>query len=93
MKSIIVDDTSVCIVCGRPYAEEHHVFFGVAYRKLSEKYGLKVGLCYRHHRQQPTGVHGGNRELDLALKRTGQRAFIRKFPDLDFTAIFDKNYL
>lgn len=49
MKSILQDDESRCWLCGRPANGDpldwHHVFGG-AYRKKSEKYGLKVKL---HH--------------------------------------------
>ena len=91
-KSIIQDDTEYCIICGRYGTEIHHVFFGTANRSLSEKYGLIVGLCPYHHRSSK-GVHGGNRELDLRLKRMAQERFTEVYKDLDFMAIFGKSYL
>lgn len=91
MKSILQEDTDYCFVCGRYGTEVHHVFFGTANRKLSDKYGLTVGLCYNHHRGN-SGVHQ-NRELDLKLKRMAQRAFIKEYPDNDFLAVFGRNYL
>lgn len=59
-----------CYVCKiASNLEAHHLFFGQANRKLSEKYGLKVPLCYEHHRGT-NGVHGKNgRQLDLRLKK------------------------
>ena len=73
MKSIIQDEKK-CFITGQTYwLECHHVFFGRAYRKLSEKYGLKVWLTRELHRGTK-GVHS-NRELDLKLKRIAQKKF------------------
>ena len=91
MKSIIQEDTDYCFICGRYGAEVHHIFFGTANRKLSEKYGLTVGLCYNHHRGNK-GVHF-NRKLDLELKQMAQRRFIEVYPEVDFLAVFGRNYL
>lgn len=91
MKSIIQEDTDYCFVCGRYGTEIHHVMFGTANRKLSDKYGLVIGLCYEHHRGR-TGVHQ-NRELDLTMKRVAQREFIKTYQNEDFLAVFGRNYL
>lgn len=91
MKSILQDDTDYCIICGRYGTEIHHVFFGTANRRLSERYGLTVGLCYNHHRGN-AGVHQ-NRELDIRLKRMAQEKFIEHYPDIEFFAVFGRNYL
>lgn len=90
-KSILQDDTDRCIICGRYGTEIHHVFFGTANRKLSTKYGLIVGLCYEHHRGNK-GVHN-NRELDLQLKRMAQTKFTDTYQNVDFLAVFGRNYL
>lgn len=89
--SIIQEDTRYCYVCGRPATEIHHCIFGTANRKLSDKYGLVVGLCYDHHRGNK-GVHQ-NRELDLMLKKTAQEAFEAHYPNIDFLAVFGRNYI
>lgn len=94
MKSILQADTEYCIECGRYGTELHHVLFGKGNnRKLAERYGLTVGLCYYHHRASKTGVHGGNRELDLKLKRMAQVRFEETYTDKDFLATFGRNYL
>lgn len=49
-KSIIVDCMDNCFVCSSPYVEVHHIMYGTANRKLSDKYGLIVPLCQEHHR-------------------------------------------
>lgn len=72
--------------------EEHHVLGGVANRKLSERYGLKVYLDPDHHRNGPEAVHK-NAEVAYLLKKEAQKAFIRTYPNLSFREIFGKNYL
>jgi len=92
MKSIIQKEKR-CIVCHNSNIEEHHVFFGTANRKLSEKYGLKVYLCSEHHRGT-RGVHGNQgKELDTYLKQLAQSRFEEKGTREKFIQIFGKNYL
>lgn len=95
MKSIMNTCKGTCYVCGRVgYTHEHHVFYGIANRRLSEKYGLKVDLCFMHHEGTPMGVHGGNQELNQRLKQEAQRAFENQHGSRDeFMKIFGKNYL
>lgn len=92
MKSILQEDTDYCFFCGKYGTEIHHVFYGTANRKLSDKYGLVVGLCYNHHRGR-LGIHNGNKELDTMLKQIGQTRFRQVYPDMDFLAVFGRNYL
>ena len=91
-KSILQDDLNYCYVCGRYGTEAHHVYFGSGNRKIADKHGLIVGLCYYHHRGN-VGVHGGNKELDIMLKQLAQRRFIEEYPHIDFLAVFGRNYL
>lgn len=73
--------------------EEHHVFNGPN-RRNSEKYGLKVYLCYVCHRDNKLGVHGCNTELRERLQQAGQQAFENKIGSREeFMKIFGKNYL
>ena len=64
---------------------------GVANRKLSEKYGLTVFLCHRHH----TGDAGAqyDKEMNLRLKQDAQNAFERLHGHEAWMEIFRKNYL
>lgn len=71
--------------------EEHHIYMGNPKRELSEKYGLKVRSCKRHH-TSGEGVHH-NRELDLWLKRKGQEEFEKTHTREEFIQIFGRNYL
>ena len=91
ISSKLQEDTDYCFICGRYGTEIHHIFFGTSNRKMSDKYGMIVGLCYNHHRGNK-GVHH-NRELDLMLKRQAQERFMEVYPELDFMAIFGRNYL
>lgn len=92
MKSIIQTEKRcyICDACG--YVEEHHIFHGTANRKLSEKHGLKVYLCYMHHRDTVSGVHF-NSELDTKLKRIGQQYYEKQHSREEFMREFGKNYL
>lgn len=92
MKSVI-QDRKECIICGSWNVEDHHIYFGVAKRKLSEEYGLKVWLCPTHHRGT-CGVHGKEgHKLDLELKQLGQKAFEWKYTREEFIKTFGRNYL
>lgn len=92
MKSI-VQKNKECFICKTTQdLHEHHIFFGRANRRLSEKYGMKVWLCGRHHNLSNEGVHF-NRELDLYIKRIGQKTFEETHTRQEFRDIFGKSYL
>ena len=92
MKSII-DNEKQCLVCGSIGGlHKHHIFYGTANRKLSEKYGCWCYLCGRHHNLSNVGVHS-NRQLDINLKQFAQQKFNEVYPELDFREIFGKSYL
>ena len=92
MKSIVQNEKR-CYVCDAyGYLEEHHIFHGTANRKKSEKHGLKVYLCYLHHRDNVIGVHF-NKELDLALKKKAQEIFEKQHSREEFMQEFGKSYL
>lgn len=98
MKSIMHDkNDGTCYLCmllhgdySRKTTQEHHVFYGTANRRLSEKYGLKVYLCLAHHEYGPEAVHQ-NREICLMLKRTAKKAFVQRWPELDLRSVFGKD--
>lgn len=92
MKSIIQTEKK-CYVCGcKSYVEEHHIFHGTSNRKKSEKHGLKVYLCYVHHRDSRIGVHFSP-ELDRKLKEEAQRIFELSHTRKEFMKEFGRNYL
>lgn len=91
MKSILQEDKR-CWLCGRVVGlEVHHILGGVANRKLSEKYGLKVWLCHNCH----TGRDGAqyDQQKNLQLKRDAQYAFERTHSRKEWMNLFGKNYL
>lgn len=91
-KSIITEDMQHCFICGRPKEHIHHVFFGTSNRKLSDKHGLIVPLCYEHH-EGNYGVHR-NKAVDSKLKQLGQRKFEEAgYTRQEFMQIFGKSYL
>lgn len=97
MAKSIMQTEEECFVCKTTQClEEHHVIYGRGYRPLSDKYGLTVKLCPRHHRgddkTRKFAVHF-NPVLDEKLKKLAQQAFMKAYPDKDFVKIFGRNYL
>lgn len=91
--SIIQKDLTECFVCKTTKnIHIHHIFFGSANRKQSDKYSCIVALCMEHHTGN-FGVHH-NKPLDLTLKKVAQT----KFEEIhgsreEFRKIFGKSYL
>lgn len=68
-------------------------FLWYSNRKISEKYGLKVPLCYEHHRGT-NGVHGKNgRQLDIKLKKIAQKKYEETHTREEFIKLIGKSYL
>lgn len=100
MKSIMHKKTDhTCYLCKKLYYDnsfksglhEHHVFDGPN-RKLSEHFGLKVYLCLNHHTSGKEAVHNNIKNMRI-IQEDGQRAFEKKYPDLNFRELFGRNYL
>ena len=92
MARSIVQSEKECWFCGAQSGlEEHHIFAGMANRKISEKYGLKVWLCHDHH----TGDDGAqyDRELGDQLKQEAQKAFEQLHGHEMWMQLIRKNYL
>lgn len=91
-KSVVVKDMEHCYVCGSPYIHIHHIFFGTANRKISDKYGYVVPLCQEHHTGS-AGVHF-NKSLDLHLKKLSQEHFEAHIGQReDFRRVFGKSFI
>lgn len=90
----MIQDKKSCIVCGTTYGlHRHHIIYGTANRKNSEKYDLTCWLCQEHH-IGTTGVHGKYGEhLDAALKKLAQIEFEKTHTREEFINIFGRNYL
>lgn len=93
MESIIQSEKE-CYVCKSTVGLHcHHILFGSANRKHSERLGLKVWLCYWHHNGSNEGVHM-NRALDMYLKEIAQKHFEDVYGDRkEFIKVFGRNYL
>lgn len=98
MKSIIQKEKE-CFTCRVNYGVEttvglhdHHIFEGSARRKNSEKFGLKIYLCGRHHNLSKYGIHY-QKQLDLELKQLAQKKFEETHSREEFLKYFRRNYL
>jgi hypothetical protein len=92
VKSIIVERTDRCVICGSPYVEIHHAIHGTANRKVADKYGLTIPLCHEHH-LGALGPHL-NRTVDLTYIKAAQRAFESKVGTREeFRKLFGKSWL
>lgn len=98
MKSIIQKER-VCYFCGNHGDHLHHIFYG-ANRKISDKYGCVVWLCWFHHEHPQCGVHWtdpNNHEVgkanDQKLKRVCQAEWEKRFGTReDFIRIFGRSW-
>lgn len=100
-KSILHDKKDrTCFLCmmlhnddsWKEVLHEHHVIFGWANRRISERYGLKVYLCIYHHEEGPEAIHR-NDEISDMVQAYAQRAFEKRFPEKNFREIFGRNYI
>lgn len=81
-----------CVICGSPKVQYHHVIGGTANRKVSDRYGYVIPLCYDHH-LGGTGIHR-NRGLDLYWKQLAQTHFEAHYGTrADFIRTFGKSWL
>ena len=91
MRSVILNDSNErCYLCGSYNGIQEHHIFGGPDRKASEKFGLKVHLCYLCHDR----VHGKDgKALMQNLHEIGQRAFEETYSREQFRKEFRKSYL
>lgn len=85
----------LCMLLNHDYArrsglQEHHVEFGTAGRKLSEKYGMKVYLCLQHHTVGPEAVHNNKANSGL-LQHDAQKAFEKKYSHEMWMQVFGRD--
>lgn len=91
MKSILQAE-KVCYICGRQITlEKHHIFAGVANRRISEQNGLWVYLCHNCH----TGTEGAQYDKDknIRLKQDAQCAYERNHTHSEWMNLIRKNYI
>jgi len=87
----ILQNKKESYISGTTYSlEEHHIFFGNANRKISEKEGFKVWLTTEEHRGT-YGVHGKyGHDLDLKLKQAAQQRYEQTHTRKDFIKLIRK---
>lgn len=97
MRSVIQRDETYCYICKEKYGidalqptEEHHVFGGPL-RAISEKNGLKVRLCPRHHREGPEAVHKCQ-EMNRWLQKRAQIQYLQSHTKQDWMRMMHRDY-
>lgn len=91
MRSILQAERT-CFLCGTEQAlEKHHIFAGVANRRISEEHGLWVYLCHNCH----TGTDGAQYDHDKNrwLKQAAQMAFEQTHTHDEWMRLIRKNYI
>ena len=71
---------------------KHHIFSGVANRKISEAEGFTCWLCPAHHEFSSAAVHR-NAENMAILRRIAQREYEKTHTREEFMDLIGKNYL
>lgn len=72
----------------------HHIMFGTGNRQQSERYGLWVWLCVKHHNEDRGlyAVHF-NKQVNLNLRMEAERQFLRTHTLDEWMDVFKTNYL
>ena len=92
MAKSILQREKECYLCGRKTClERHHIFAGIANRKISEREGFWAYLCHDCH----TGVEGAqyNKASNRYLKEQAQMAYEETHTREEFMRLIGKNYL
>ena len=87
----IIQAERTCLICGSPYTEVHHIYFGHGRRKISDREGFIAYLCPKHHRGRYS-PHG-DRKTDLWLKKRCQTVYEETHTRAEFMALIGKSYL
>ena len=83
-------DEKECFLTGcQSGLDKHHIYGGVANRKLSERYGCWVWLKHSLHME----LHDKDKKVDRYLKRECQKAFEERYSREKFMTLFGRNYL
>lgn len=93
-ESILTDDFDHCYICGVLGKPHMHHIFGGPLRQISEKWGFKVPLCYRHHNDPSCreAVHF-NANISRMLKAEVQKEFEKTHSHEEFMNLIGRNYL
>lgn len=69
-KSIVTEFDSICFLCSNRSQHTHHLVYGNANRRISDKEGLVIPLCESCHRM----IHSNSR-VGMMSKIIGQLAW------------------
>ena len=90
MTKSILQDEKVCYVTGSEHnLDLHHIYAGVANRKIADREGCWVWLRHDVHML----LHDKDKELDYRLKRECQKKFEETHSREEFRKLFGKSYL
>lgn len=67
---MITEYKDICLICGRPKNETHHLVYGRGMREIADDDGLTVALCSNCHKE----IHANGVAGKLS-KIVGQLAF------------------
>lgn len=84
----IVQKNKECFVCGNPTVEKHHLIGGTANRKLSDKDGLWIWLCRKHHEEAHL-----DSSANLVYKRLGQIFYETDHTRDEFIKRYGKSFI
>lgn len=89
-KSILQPDEKKCFITGsRSNLDRHHIYHGMANRRISEREGCWVWLRHDIHMK----LHDNDKELDRYLQQECQKAFEETHTRDEFRKLFGKSYL
>ena len=90
----ILQSNKECYVCKTTYnLHLHHICFGTANRKVSDKNGFTVYLCQYHH-EGTYGVHGKNgKELNMKLKQECEKKFEENHTKEEFISLIGRSFI
>ena len=93
MRKSILQKEKCCWFCPATTGlEYHHIYFGTANRKISDKHHFTCWLCNKHHTGSEDSVHR-NRKMDLILKKACQLKYEETHSREDFIKLIGRNYL
>ena len=88
----ILQKEKCCYMCGTERnLELHHVIFGRGRKDNSDRFGLTIWLCAKHHRGDYSPHK--NRKFDLLLKELAQEKFEETYTRENFIYRFGRSYL
>ncbi len=82
-----------CAMCGRSQRDDvtlttHHVFHGRKYKKLSDKYGFVITLCWECHKR----LHS-SRVIDRMVQQTMQHEYEKTHSREEFVALMGRSWI